>query len=297
MVPYMPVHELRARPRRSVGSGPGPVRVIGVTGGKGGIGKSTIAVNLSTALSQMGRRVLLFDGDLGLANVDVLLGITPRHNLAQVISGERLLEEIVVEAPQGFRVIPAGSGIERLTTLTEAEHAGLVRAFSALGADIDTLIVDTAAGIAPSVLQLLRACQHVVVVVCDEPTSLTDAYALVKVLSRSHGVGRFQVVASMSRARGTGESVFRTLNRVATRFLDVTLEYAGEIPDDPLVRRSIREQSPVVDVYPSSPAATALKQLAQRADTWAVPEGARGHIEFFAERLVQRPAPRLEIVR
>jgi flagellar biosynthesis protein FlhG len=273
------------------------VRVIGLTGGKGGVGKTSIAINLATALAQMGRRVLLLDGDLGLANADVLLGIAPRHNLAHVISGERLLEEIVVDAPQGFRIVPAASGVERLATLGAAEHAGLVRAFSSLSGDIDTLIVDTAAGIAPSALQLLRACQHVVVAVCDEPASLTDAYAIVKVLSRNYGVGRFQVVASMTRERGAGRSVFGALSRVATRFLDVTLEFAGEIPDDPLVRRSIREQRPVVEAYPSSPAAAALKQLARRADTWAVPEGARGHIEFFAERLVQQPAVRLEIVR
>jgi flagellar biosynthesis protein FlhG len=293
----MSVLELSRRPRRPLGSTARPVRVIGVTGGKGGVGKTSIAINLATALARMGRGVLLLDGDLGLANADVLLGMAPRHNLAHVISGERLLEEIVVETPQGFRIVPGGSGIERLTTLAEAEHAGLVRAFSSLGGDIDTLIVDTAAGIAPSVLQLLRACQHIVVAVCDEPASLTDAYAIVKVLSRNYGVGRFQIVASMTRERGAGESVFRTLSRVATRFLDVTLEYAGEIPEDPLVRRSIREQRPVVDAFPSSPAAAALKQLAQRADKWAVPEGARGHIEFFAERLVQQPAVRLEIVR
>lgn len=293
----MSVLELRRTSRRATGLTTKPVRVIGVTGGKGGVGKTSIAINLAAALAAMKRRVVLLDGDFGLANVDVLLGMAPRYNLAHVINGERLLEEIVIEAPQGFRVVPAGSGIERLTMLGEAEQAGLIRAFSTLGSDLDTLIVDTAAGIAPPVLQLLRACQHVVVAVCDEPASVTDAYALVKVLSRSYGVGRFQVVASMTRGRGSGESVFQTLNRVAMRFLDVTLEYAGEIPEDSLVRRSIREQRPVIEAYPSSPAAVALKQLARRADTWAVPDGARGHIEFFAERLVRQQQVRLEVVR
>lgn len=274
-----------------------PVRVIGVTGGKGGVGKTTIAINLASAMTQQGHKVMLFDGDLGLANVDVLLGIAPRYNLGHVISGERLLEDVVVRVPQGFSIIPAASGVERLANLNDAEHAGLIRAFSTLGTDIDTLIVDTAAGISPSVLQLLRACQHVVLAVCDEPASVTDAYAMVKVLSRNYGVTRFQVVASMTRESGAGEGLFRTLSRVAGRFLDVTLEFAGEIPDDPLLRRSIREQRPVVDAYPSSPAALSLKQLAGRADKWPVPAGARGHIEFFAERLVQRRPTRLEVVR
>lgn len=293
----MVVRDTRGAPRRDPGSLLNPVRVIGVTGGKGGVGKTTIAINMATAMAQMGRRVLLLDGDLGLANVDVLLGIAPRLNLGHVISGERLLEDVLVEVPQGFSIIPAASGLERLASLSEVEHAGLIRAFSSLGRGVDTLIVDTAAGISPSVLQLLRACQHVVLAVCDEPASVTDAYALVKVLSRSYGVSRFQVVASMARERGAGENIFRTLTRVASRFLDVTLEFAGEIPDDPLLRRAIREQRPVVDAYPSSPSARALKQLSVSADKWPVPGGARGHIEFFAERLVQRRPARLEVVR
>jgi flagellar biosynthesis protein FlhG len=293
----MVVRDPRGAARREPRAVLNPVRVIGITGGKGGVGKTTIAINMATAMAQMGRRVLLLDGDLGLANVDVLLGIAPRLNLGHVINGERSLEDVIVEVPQGFGIIPAASGVERLVTLSDAEHAGLVRAFSSLGRGVDTLIVDTAAGISPAVLQLLRACQHVVLAVCDEPASVTDAYAMVKVLSRSHGVNRFHIVASMVRERGAGENIFRTLTRVAGRFLDVTLEFAGEIPDDPLLRRAIREQRPVVDAYPSSPSAKALKQLSVAADNWPVPGGARGHIEFFAERLVQRRPARLEVVR
>lgn len=288
-----------AASRRSGVSVPGtrPVQVIAVTGGKGGVGKTTVAINLAASLAALGRRVMLLDGDLGLANVDVLLGLTPRYTLAHVIAGERSMQEIVVDAPQGFSIVPAGSGVEHLANMTDAEHTGLIHAFSELSAGLDTLIVDTAAGISPGVLQLVRACQHVLLVVCDEPTSVTDAYALVKVLSRNYGVQRFQVVTNMTRDGNSGESVFRTLSRVATRFLDVTLEYAGSIPDDPMLRRSIREQKPVVDAYPGSPSAKALKILGQRADKWPVPGGARGHIEFFAERLVTRQPPKLEVVR
>ena len=273
------------------------VQVIAVTGGKGGVGKSTVSVNLATAFAQLGRRTLLLDGDLGLANADVLLGITPKHSLAHVIRGERTLQEIIVDAPQGFKVVPGASGVAQLAALSATEHLGLVRELAGVCADLETLVVDTPPGIAPGVLQLAQAAQHVLLVVCDEPTSITDAYALIKVLSRHHDVGRFRVLANMTRDRGQGRRLFETLSRVTARFLDVTLEYAGEVPEDPWLRRSIRDQRPVVEAYPASPSALALKQVAQAADNWPIPAGPRGNIEFFAERLIQRSAPSLEVVR
>jgi flagellar biosynthesis protein FlhG len=273
-----------------------PVRVIAVTGGKGGVGKTSVAVNLATGLAAAGRRVVLLDGDLGLANVDVLLGLSPRYTLAHVLSGERTLDEILVTATQGFKIVPAASGAADLASMTGTGHLGLVQAFSGLAARLDVLIIDTAAGIAPGVLQFSQAAQHVLVVVTDEPASLTDAYALIKVLSRDHGVTRFRVVANMSRAAGEGENLFKKLERVTTRFLDVMLEYAGEIPDDEHMRRAIRVQRPVLDAHPASPAARAFKKLAASADTWPVPAGPRGNLEFFVERLVRRPAARLEVV-
>ncbi len=236
------------------------------------------------------------DGDLGLANADVFLGLSPRYTLAHVLSGERTLDEILVTAPQGFQVVPAASGAADLANMGSSEHLGLVRAFSSLAARVDVMIVDTAAGISHSVLQFSQAAQHVVVVICDEPASLTDAYALVKVLSRSHGVSRFRVVANQIRIPGAGAELFNRFERVTARFLDVVLEFAGEIPEDELLRRSVREQRPVFDAYPACPASRAFKKLAARADTWPVPAGPRGNIEFFVERLVQRSAVRLEAV-
>lgn len=278
-------------------NGGAAVQVIAVTGGKGGVGKSTVSVNLATAFTQLGRRTLLLDGDLGLANADVLLGVTPRHTLAEVVRGERTMEEIVIDTPQGFKLVPAASGIAQLAALSATEHLGLVRELTGICAGLETLIVDTPAGIAPGVLQLVQAAQHVLVVVCDEPTSITDAYALVKVLSRNHGVCKFRMLANMTREPGQGRRLFETLNRVTGRFLDVTLDYAGEVPEDPWLRRSIRDQRPVVDAYPASPSARALKLVAEAADKWPVPAGARGNIEFFAERLIQRNPPSLEVVR
>jgi flagellar biosynthesis protein FlhG len=278
-------------------SQPGPVQVIAVTGGKGGVGKTSVSVNLATALASAGRRVMLLDGDLGLANVDVFLGLSPRHTMAHVLSGERTLEEIILESPHGIQVVPGASGVAELANLSAAGHLGLVQAFSALSTRVDTLIVDTSAGIAHSVVQFTQAAQHVLLVVCDEPASMTDAYALVKVLSRNHEVSKFRVLANMVRAPGEGEALFEKLQRVTGRFLDVTLDYVGEIPEDPYLRRAIREQRPVLAAFPSCPASRAFKKLALKADKWPVPECPRGNLEFFVERLVRKPQVRLEAVR
>ena len=274
-----------------------PVRVIAVTGGKGGVGKTTVSVNLATGLANAGRRVVLLDGDLGLANVDVLLGLSPRYTLAHVLNGERTLDEIMVTAKQGFKIVPAASGAANLAGMGGAGHLSLVQAFSSIATRLDVLIIDTAAGIAPGVLQFSQAAQHVLVVVTDEPASITDAYALIKVLSRDHDVRRFRVVANMSRAHGEGETLFNKLERVTSRFLDVILDYSGEIPDDEYLRRAIKLQRPVLDVHPASPSGRAFKKLAAAADTWPVPAGPRGNLEFFVERLVRRPAAQLEVVQ
>ncbi|VAW81634.1 Flagellar synthesis regulator FleN, partial [hydrothermal vent metagenome] len=156
---------------------PNPVRAIAVTSGKGGVGKTNVSVNLSVALAERGRKVMLMDADLGLANVDVLLGLHPNGNLSHVIDGQRTLEEIIVRGPSNIMVVPAASGVKRLAELSTMENAGLIRAFSELNHDVDILIIDTAAGINESVTSFSRAAQEVVVVVCDEPASMTDAYA------------------------------------------------------------------------------------------------------------------------
>jgi flagellar biosynthesis protein FlhG len=287
----------RIGPERKPRAGAHPVLTVAVTGGKGGVGKTSVSVNLATACAAAGKRVMLLDGDLGLANVDVFLGLSPRYTLAHVLSGEHTLDEIIVDTPQGFQIVPAASGVTNMANLGVAEHLGLVRAFSTLASNLDMLIVDTAAGLSHSVMQFSQATQHVLVVICDEPASITDAYALVKVLSRTHGVRRFRVLANMTRSPGEGGALFEKFERVTARFLDVVLEYVGEIPDDSYMRRAIREQRPVAECYPSSPSGRAFKNLARKADTWPVPTGPRGNLEFFVERLVQRPAVQLEVVQ
>lgn len=263
-----------------------PVKVIAVTGGKGGVGKTSVTANLAVALALKGRSTLVLDADLGLANVDVVLGLQPRWNLSHVLSGERSLEEVIVTGPKGIRVVPASSGLGQMANLSALEHGGIIQAFSDLSHQLDVLLIDTAAGISDSVLTFSRAAHHVLVVVCDEPASITDAYALIKVLSRDRGVGRFRVLANQTRSPGEGRDLYQKLSRVCDRFLDVTLDYAGYVPYDDFMRRAVQQQVAVVEAFPASIASQGFKNLANKADTWLVPDGARGHLEFFVERLV-----------
>jgi flagellar biosynthesis protein FlhG len=274
-----------------------PVQVIAVTSGKGGTGKTTVAVNLATALAQSGKRVLLFDGDLGLANVDVLLGLTPKCTVEQVLKGERRLEEIVVETRAGVKIIPAASGLARMAALGALEHAALIRAFSALPEAFDVLIVDTAPGIVESVLHFSQAAHEVLVVLRDEPTSLTDAYAIIKVLSREHGVKQFRVLVNMARAGGQDETLFRRLQRVTDRYLDVKLDYVGEVPEDACLGKAVRAQRSVVEAFPGCPSARAFKKLAVAADKWPMPPVPTGRLQFFLERMLRRSGPQLRVLQ
>jgi flagellar biosynthesis protein FlhG len=264
---------------------PRPVRVLAVASGKGGVGKTNVSVNLGVAFAEMGRRTLLLDADLGLANVDVLLGLEVPYNLSHLLNGERELDEIIVPGPAGLKIVPASSGIAHLANLSPAEHAGVIGAFSSLAEPVDILIVDVAAGISNSVLQFCAAAQDVAVVVCDEPSSLTDAYALIKVLARDYGVRRFHTVTNRVDSRSHGERLHQKLQAVSDRFLELPLQHLGIVPEDPLLRRAVQMQAPVVAAYPSSPAARAFKELARRADNLPEPRGMSGCIEFFLERL------------
>ena len=263
-----------------------PVKVIAVTGGKGGVGKTTVSANLAVSIAAQGREVMLLDADLGLANVDVVLGLHTRYHLGHVIRGECALEDAIVTGPHGLQIVPAASGMKHMANLSEAEHAGIIRAFSDLYHRVEVLVVDTAAGLNDSVTTFTQAAHHVVGVVCDEPASITDAYALIKVLSREHGVQRFQILANQTRRSGEGPGLFQKIERVCDRFLNVGLEFAGSIPFDDYLRRSVQRQIAVVEAYPSSISSIALKNLAAKADKWSAPQGARGHLEFFIERMM-----------
>lgn len=267
-----------------------PVQVVAVASGKGGVGKTNVSVNVSLALAAAGKQVLLMDADLGLANVELLLGLHSEWNLSHVISGERTLEEIIIDAPEGLKIIPAASGTQMMSELSPSQHAGIIRAFSDLHVPVDVLVVDTAAGIADSVISFTRASHEVIVVVCNEPTSLTDAYALIKVLSEDHGVRRFNILANMVRTPTEGNVLFSKLTRVTDHYLDVTLDYLGAIPYDEYLVKAVKKQQPVLLAYPQSQAALAFRKIAAKIQTWPLPQQANGQLEFFVERLIQYSA-------
>ena len=229
---------------------------------------------------------MLLDADMGLANLDVLLGLQPRYNLNDVLEGAVRLEDVLLRGPGDVTVIPAASGIASMARLDDAQIVGLISAFSQLTQDFDVLVIDTASGIAPSVLRLNQAANEVLVVVCDEPTSMTSAYALMKVLSRDFGVRRFRIVANMTRSPGQGRVLFEKIARVTERFLDVSLDHAGTIPWDEYLTRAVQQQMPVVGAFPGSWSSLAFGKLAERADKWVVPAEASGNIQFFVERML-----------
>jgi len=229
---------------------------------------------------------MIMDADLGLANIDVMLGLHPKYDLSHVLRGEHTLEEVVCLGPQGIRVVPASSGIQQMAELSTVEHAGVISAFSELTCSPDVLLIDTAAGISDNVITFSRAAQEVVIVVCDEPASITDAYALIKLLNREYGVYRFRVVANRVHSTQEGRNLYNKILKVTDHYLDTALDFMGIVPEDEYLKKAVQKQRAVVEAYPRSKSALAFKKLASKADNWPVPASAGGQLEFFVERLI-----------
>ncbi|MCP5141608.1 MAG: MinD/ParA family protein [Chromatiales bacterium] len=261
----------------------GGIPVIAVASGKGGVGKTSVSTNLGAALAARGLRTMLLDADLGLANVDVMLGLNAGKNLAHVVRGEADLKDIVLTGPSGLMIAPGASGVKRMTELTAAEHAGVIGAFEDLADEIDVMIVDTGAGISDNVIVYARAAQEVVVVVVDEPASITDAYALIKVLHRDYDVNNFRILANRVQDAEHGQRLYTQLLTVIERFLSLTPEYMGFVPEDAYLKKAIRQQRLVVDAYPLSKSARAFKGLGEAVTKWRRPVGPSGYLEFFVE--------------
>ena len=269
---------------------PKNTRVIAVTSGKGGVGKTNIAANLAVAHAADGQDVMLLDADLGLANVDVLLGLQPRFNLSHVVNGDADIDCTVVHGPCDVRVVPATSGQTSMLDLPSRSRAAIIQAFADVAQQPDILIIDTAAGLSDAVARFTQAAQHTIVVVCDEPSSITDAYALIKVFSREYGMSHFHIVTNMTRDAADGRQLYLKLHRVADQFLDVVLRHVGNIPQDGYLKRAVQEQRAVVDAYPNSWSAKAFRQLASATGRLPTAAGASGGVEFFLERVLANGA-------
>ncbi len=263
-----------------------PFKVVSICSGKGGVGKTNVAANIAVALGNRGRNTCLLDADLSLANVDILLGLQPLFNLSHVVSGDADLSSTILRGPGDIRIVPASSGNYCMTDLPAAAQVGIIQAFSELPDQPEVMVVDTAAGISPQVAQFVQAAQHSIVVVCDEPASLTDAYALIKVFSQNYGISRFHIVTNQSRRVGDGKHLFRKLSHVTDNFLDVVLKHAGDVPHDDYLIKAVQEQRAVVDVYPRSASGEAFQAIADVVDALPAAREARGGIEFFFERLL-----------
>lgn len=244
----------------------GGMRVIAITSGKGGVGKTNIVLNLCLALSKLKRRVLLLDADMGLANVDVLLGLTPKYTLEHVMSGEKEIADVMLTGPMGFRILPSGSGISELSEMTYEQQMRLFQELSGVDDKLDYLFIDTGAGISSNVLRFNASANEVVIVANPEPTSITDAYALMKLLAIKYHIRDFGLIANSVNSKADGQGVYDTLSRVCGEFLKVNLGFLGWIPFDSTIRKTVRRQKPLLELFPQSPAAKSLTRIAGMID-------------------------------
>lgn len=265
-----------------------PLRVIAIASGKGGVGKTSISVNLAIAMARRGQRVMLLDADLGLANVDVMLGIHPRCNLSHFLLHKCALQDVIINGPCGIKVIPGASGIAKIVDLSVSEQANLINAFNEVSDGIDTLIVDTSAGISSNVLSFVRACQEVIMVVCDEPASMTDSYALMKVLSRDYGMRRFKMISNRIERIQRGRQLYEKIVKVTNHYLDVVVEYLGVVPEDEYLKKSLQQQRSVFELYPNSRSAIAFRRLAKELASSSATKSISGDFQFFLNRLVKK---------
>ena len=250
-------------------------RIIAITSGKGGVGKTNIVANLGYALCRFGKRVLILDADLGLGNLDVLLGLAPQFNLSHVIRREKNLQQIVLDGPGRLKILPAASGIHEITALTEEERGRVFGQLVDFMMDYDVILIDTAAGISANVLYFNTNADDILVVATPEPTSMTDAYALMKVLSVKYGTAHFKLVVNSVVSEQEADDVYRQLSLVADRFLNISLEYFGCIPMDENVKKGVRKQQVVSEMAPLSKAGRSFAALARKVANSPAPSDGR----------------------
>lgn len=256
-------------------------RVVAITSGKGGVGKTNIAANLAYLLALEGKRTLLLDADAGLANVDVILGITPLYNLCHVLKGEKGIEETIVSGPGGMMILPAASGMHEMADLSRGQKLTLLELLNGFEEHLDIMVIDTAAGIAGNVMYFNMCADESIVVVSPEPTSLTDAYALIKVLYQRQAIQRFMILVNMVRDQREAQAVHRRLSNAVDHFLNITIDYLGCIPSDKNVQRAVKEQRLIVERFPESPASRHIIGIAEKLLQEDAVTNENGSLNFF----------------
>ena len=283
---------LRQMAKRSTGDG--SMQILSITSGKGGVGKTSLICNIAARLGQLGKQVLLIDADLGLANVDILMGVSPRATLEQLFRGEKTLEDILLPGPTGVTILPSGSGVKELTHLSDTQIMELMTALDELDRHFDLLLIDTGAGIGKNVLDFNAAAQDVLVVTNPEPTAITDAYAIIKILARDHGVQRFQLIVNSVQTPRQGVEVYRTITTVADKHMadipGLNIEYLGHVLRDDNVSRAVLERRLLVVGHPESPASVCIGDLVDRLLEDAGSKPLTGNMQFFWKRLLQQPS-------
>jgi flagellar biosynthesis protein FlhG len=256
-------------------------RVFSITSGKGGVGKTAVVSNLAVVMARQGKKVLIIDADLGLANIDIVYGLTPRYNLNHFFTGEKSLRDILVEGPEGVKVLPAGSGIQTYTRLDTQDQVRLIEELNGLHEEFDVVLIDTEAGISENVTYFNAAAQDVLVVTTPDPTAITDAYALMKLLSTRHDQKRFYLLVNQVRNGQEGLEVFQKLTMVSNRFLDISIDYLGSLCIDPRMPESVRRQRVMVDLYSGGKTNATFEELASSLERVPLRQMSRGTLQFF----------------
>jgi flagellar biosynthesis protein FlhG len=238
-------------------------RIVAVTSGKGGVGKSSIVSNIAYILGSNNEATYILDADLSLGNIDIMFGMVPKFNIKDLIEGKKSIEEIIVEGPGGIRLIPATSGISEFSSLTAEEKNILFSSFRELP-EYDFLIVDTSAGISSNVIYFNSISDDIIIVVTPDPASITDSYAVIKVLSKKTGRKDFNIIVNMAKDEDEGLEIYKKLLSVTDRFLDVYLDYMGHIPMDANVNMATKKQKLWVKQFPDAPATKAILKICNR---------------------------------
>jgi flagellar biosynthesis protein FlhG len=264
------------------------VRMISVTSGKGGVGKTNIAANLAYLLSRMNQKMMILDADAGLANIDVILGINSPYNLSHVLNGERSLEDTLVDGPGGIKILPSASGIPEMTELSRGQKLTLIDELNSLNKSLDFILIDTGAGISSNVMYFNMAAREIIVVTSPEPTALTDAYALIKVLYQRHAKKRFRLIVNMVRNPSEAKEVYGRLSNATDQFLNLTIEYLGYVLLDEKVKQAILQQKAVAEIYPNSPATICMAKIAEKICSEIEQDDEDSTVKFFWENIIDR---------